>query len=55
MVTAHVVDPLTQTSTPAEPQLVVPNLDNSKFDASVQKTEKVKAPDSPAPSKENAK
>ncbi len=55
MVTAHVVDPLNGTSAPADPKMVVPFLNNDKLDASVRKTEKVKAPEPAVPAKENAK
>ena len=55
MVTAHVVDPLTGTAAPADPKMVVPNLDTTKFDSSVQKTTKVSAPEPTGPAKENTK
>ncbi len=55
MVTAHVVDPLTGTSAPADPKMVVPFLNDDKLDASVRKTEKVQAPEPATPAKESAK
>ncbi len=55
MVTAHVVDPLTQNVAPADPKMVVPNLDTTKFDGSVRKTENVKAPEPTGAAKENTK
>ena len=55
MVTARVVDPLTQTAKPADPKMVVPNLDTDTFDASVQKTAKVTAPEPAVSAKENTR
>jgi pilus assembly protein CpaC len=47
MVTATVVDPLTDMAVPAEPEMVVPNLDKNTFDKDLSKEQKI-APKKPS-------
>jgi pilus assembly protein CpaC len=42
MVTATVVDPLSDTATPAEPAMAVPNLENSTFDKDLSHEQRIK-------------
>ncbi len=41
MVTATLVDPLTDTTAPVQPQFVVPNMDNQSFDSDLSKEQKI--------------
>jgi len=46
MVTATVIDPLTDTAKPVEPQMIVPNLDSAAFDKDLSREQKI-APKKP--------